>query len=368
MERRNIPADAIADSTERTVGTGQTISRGLLDVIEIATPAGTSRIELHFGDLTEMGRDDAVDTLVVSAYPDSYYPVEKSLICALELKGISVAKLAKRKAVDLRDAFSCWLSQEIPPNIPGIQFKRILCFEPLCRWSSAPEAVGDIFRALAPFVGGNPRVSSVAMPIVATGSQRYPVRDMLPPLLDSAIEWLSIGLPLHAIKIYALDESKAVEARGLFAKAKERVKHQRTGGTGILHYDAFISYAREDSDAAMAIATSLKNARLRVYLDELELDHGAAWQQHIFDALDATKRVVAVYSPDYVQSKVCQEEFNIAWARGRKNSTAIIFPVYWRSGDLPTYMEMLSYVDCRERRSDKLGDACQKLTAKLKFL
>jgi hypothetical protein len=135
-----------------------------------------------------------------------------------------------------------------------------------------------------------------------------------------------------------------------------------------LRFDAFISYAREDGDAAMVIANSLKSARLRVYLDELELDHGTAWQQHIFDALDVTKRVVAVYSPDYVQSKVCQEEFNIAWARGRKNSSAIIFPVYWRSGDLPTYMEMLSYVDCRERRSDKLGEACQMLTANLKYL
>jgi TIR domain len=366
-----VVTDAIAASStppiEAASGANQVIAKGLLDVIEITTASGVSRIELHGGDLTEMGPNEVVDALVVSAYPNDYSSVPNTLIAALEKKGISVAELARSKEVDLRSAFSCWLSVEIPPNISGIQFKRILCFEALYRWSSAPEAVGDIFRALAPFVYGSPRISTIAMPTVAAGAQGYTVQEVLPALLTSAVEWLSVGLSLHVIRIYIRRQSQTLEATRLFHAAKERLtqRHNAEIASRRPHYDAFISYAREDSDAAIAISAALENASLSAFLDQLDLDHGVAWQQHIFEALERSTKVIAVYSPAYVQSKVCQEEFNIAWARGRKLSASIIFPVYWETAALPTYMEMLNYVDCRERRSDKLRDACQELSASL---
>lgn len=345
----------------------QPIERGLLESIDIAAPNGTARIELHCGDLTAMAPSEAVDALVISTYPGGCTPVENSMIAALEHRGISVAGLAKNKEVDLCSAFSCWLSRRIPTDIPGIQFQRILCFEPLYRWSSTPEAVGDIFRALAPFAGGNPRISSIAMPIIAARSQAYSVREILTPLLKSAIEWLSVGLPLHVIKIFAADPSRALAARTLFQETKALLGQRPPAKPIERRYDAFISYAREDGDAANAIATALKNQKLSVFLDRLELDHGTSWQQHIFEALDQTKRLVAIYSPDYVQSKVCQEEFNIAWARGRKMSSNILFPVYWKTGNLPTYMEILNYADCREQSRSKLEGACDALTETLKI-
>ena len=368
--RGTVVTDGVAASStpamEAASDANQVIAKGLLDVIEITTALGVSRIELHLGDLTEMGPEEVVDALVVSAYPNDYSSVANTLIAALEMKGISVAELAKSKEVDLRGAFSCWLSGEIPPNISGIQFKRLLCFETLYRWSSAPEAVGDIFRALAPFAYGSPRISTIAMPTVAAGAQGYAVQEVLPALLTSAVEWLSVGLPLHVIRIYIRRQSQTLEATRLFHAAKKTLT-QRQGAeiASRAHYDAFISYAREDSDAAIAISAALKNARLSAFLDQLDLDHGVAWQQHIFEALERSTRVVAVYSPAYVQSKVCQEEFNIAWARGRKLSGSIIFPIYWETAVLPTYMEMLNYVDCRERRGDKLREACQELSASL---
>jgi type VI secretion system protein ImpC len=344
------------------------IAEGLVDVLEIPTATGPARIELHHGDLTRMRSEDAVDVLVLSAYPNDYHPVEGSLIRALDLKGISVAALAANKHVDLRSAFSCWLSQKVDSPDPAIRFARILCFESLYRGAGAPEAVGDIFRALAPFVAGEPRVSSIAMPVLATGSQGYSAEEVLPPLLDSAIEWLRAGLPIRKIAIYAHSSSQARQAQKLFALARQRLTPdvRTTPPKPEPQYDAFVSYAREDSIAALAIADHLKGNNLRVFVDQLELQHGAAWQQHMFEALDSSRRIVAIYSPDYVSSKVCQEEFNIAWARGRKISANVLFPVYWRSGELPTYMEMLNFLDCREQARPRLDEACQALVASLK--
>ncbi len=343
------------------------VAEGVIDVLEIATPGGAARIELHHGDLTRMRSGDAVDVLVLSSYPNDYYPVEGSLIAALDRKGISVAALAENKHVDLRAAFSCWLSEEIRPQDPGIRFARILCFESFYRGADAPQAVGDIFRALAPFVAGEFSVSTIAMPVLAAGSQGYTAADILPPLLDSAFEWLKAGLPIRKIAIYAHGAAQAREAQKLFLQARQRfAQDARPPRKSEPRYDAFVSYAREDSSAALAIAGHLKDKKLRVFIDQLELIHGAAWQQHMFEALDSSRRVVAIYSPDYVSSKVCQEEFNIAWARGRKISANVLFPVYWRSGELPTYMDMLNFLDCREQARPKLDEACQALVASLK--
>src|SRR4051812_33471762 len=100
----------------------------LLDSLAVTYKGETRYIELYLGDLTAMTPQEAVDVLIVSAFPNSYWPTASSLIGALAQKGVSVAALAKDKATDLRQTFSCWLSKEITG--PGIQFKRILCFEP----------------------------------------------------------------------------------------------------------------------------------------------------------------------------------------------------------------------------------------------
>jgi hypothetical protein len=132
----------------------------LLDTIPIRGKEG-KRIELHQGDLTTLRPDEAVDLLVVSAFPNDYLPTSTSLIGALYKKGLSVAALAQLKEKDLRQDFSCWLSHEI--NLPnsGLRFRKILCFEPMVR-GEPPELVGDIFRAMMPILGEKSEISSVA--------------------------------------------------------------------------------------------------------------------------------------------------------------------------------------------------------------
>ena len=153
-----------------------------------------------------------MDVLVVSAFPNDYAPSRRSLIGALDRKGVSVHELALDKAADLPGALSCWMSHEIESVDPGIQFKRILCFEPLVR-GRPPEVVGDIFRSLIPFLGDDPPIHSVAMPLVATGDQNVPVARMIDPLLDAAVHWMAIGLPLTELKIVAHSSAPAGTSR-----------------------------------------------------------------------------------------------------------------------------------------------------------
>ncbi len=330
----------------------------LLDQITISSHGRAHSIELCQGDLTDIPGEQATDLLVVSAFPKSYQPFPSTLIGALHRKGISVAQLAEAPAVDLRAAFSCWLSRAIDPQ-PGLPYHRILCFEPPLG-GHPPFLVGGIFRALAPFLQGPPPVESVAMPLVAAGMQRYGVEAMLAPLLDAAVNWLKAGMPLSVLKVVVYSEEQVPVARDVFARVKQAAGVMSDARAGFV-YDVFVSYAHEDRRPAQVLVDQLRELSLRVFMDRFELKEGLAWQPHIFSAIDQCQKLLAIYSPAYLGSKVCLEEFNIAWARGRQEERDTIFPVYWRSTDLPTYMNMLVYADCREEREEKLGEACVKL-------
>jgi hypothetical protein len=328
----------------------------LIDQIPVVFERNERSIALYSGDLSEIPAREAVDLLVVSAFPNSYHPTLHSLIGALHRSGVSVRDLATRKAVDLRQFSSCWLSEEIsqPKNA---HFKRILCFEPPTR-GSAPELVGDVFRSLVPFCGGSPAINTVAMPILASGDQRESPTVMLKALLEAALHWFMIGLSINCLKIVILPESDQQELGTVFRHVKatfleSKNDHSLKGS----RFDAFLSYSRKDQEAADYLHKALMQARpsLRLFVDRLELQPGAGWQQHIFEALDDCHKVISLLSPSYTASKVCKEEFNIALFRHRDTPAGVLLPIQLRSTELPTYMKLVQSLDAREDDYTKLA-------------
>lgn len=336
-----------------------------LDTIFIRGKKG-KRIELHQGDLTTLHSDEAVDLLVVSAFPNDYLPTNTSLIGALYRKGLSVAALAQSKEKELRHDFSCWLSHELSLTDTRLNFKRILCFEPMAR-GEPPELVGDIFRALTPILGEISDISSIAMPIVAAGDQGYPISSMLIPLLEASIQWMETGLPLDCIKIVAYSDEQGREAIKVFSKRKILYQQSETFSQSQIEYDVFISYARENNKEIELFEKKLIRTRpnIRIFLDRKDIDIGSPWQPQIFESLDKCRKVVTFFSPDYLKSKVCKEEFNIAWIRCRETDQEILFPVYLYSTILPTYMKYRNYFDCREGDETKLRNASSRLLVTL---
>ncbi len=336
-----------------------------LDVIE-TRGGGRRRIELWHGDLTELSRAGGVDALVVSAFPDDYVPTRTSLIGALDRHGVSVEALSHDKDIDLRSTMSCWLSQGLSPVNPDLGFHRVLVFEPLQR-GEPPELVGDIFRSLMPITIVRPEITSIALPIVAAGNMGYPIAAMLEPLIEAATHWLDAGLPLQRVLIVAYREEHAAEALSVFTEAKTAYLTPSRPAATPTDYDVFISYSRKNAAECDALIQALREAYpgIRLFVDRHELDPGAAWQMKIYESLDRCDKVVALLSPEYLSSKMCLEEFNIALARGRQADRAIVFPVYLFSTDLPTYMTMSNYVDCREGDRSRMSDVSKAVISLL---
>jgi hypothetical protein len=345
----------------------------LIDVCNIGRGKTERRIELLLGDLTDIPVRHKVDVLVVSAFPGDYTPTPRSLIGGLYSKGLDIGDLARAPETDLRQNFSCWLSTPIGRSLSDMNFGRILCFEPLVR-GSPPELVGDIFRSLAPFVYAEPEVRSIALPIVAAGDQRNSLAVMTEALLDASLHWLRAGMPIDVVKVVVRGNAAAETAARIFQEKTRAFQepgksvHQDPldgEGNKTPEYDVFISYARSDEEAAAHLYRTLTSHGARVFIDRFEINTGASWQQRIFDALDNSKTAVSLYSPEFVHSKVCKEEFNIAWARQRDLEREFIFPLLIRDAELPTYMKILNFVDCRVSDPTKLLEAANVILKKL---
>ena len=100
-------------------------------------------------------------------------------------------------------------------------------------------------------------------------------------------------------------------------------------------------------------------------MDRLELRPGAAWQQHIFDSIDISRKVICILSPDYLSSKVCKEEFNIALFRHREAADGVLLPIYLNTAELPTYMKLVHYADVRESDPVKISQSAEMLAEHL---
>jgi len=338
-----------------------------LDHLTIFYQGQPRTIAIYHGDLTAMPPDAAVDVLVVSALPDNYRPTPVSLIGALDRKGISVAALAQQKTEDLRPTLACWLSQPITTTDPGIQFQRILCFEPKQK-GAPPEVIGDIFQCLISVVESGVPIRSVAMPLLAGGIQGVATAELVLPLVEAATHWLQIGLPVEQLNIVAYSAQSAAELMGAFGVLKRQYERAHPARPARYQYDLFISYSWQNKAEVDILVAELQRLRpgLRLFLDRHILKPGCAWQEDIFAALDDCHKVVAVYSPDYLASKVCREEFNIALYRQRTEGSAVLLPIYlYTATTLPTYMKLIQYMDCREGDPAALHQACRQILAKL---
>jgi hypothetical protein len=319
------------------------------------------RIELFHGDILQLTPRDEIDVLVVSAFPNDYSPTPRSLIGALATEGISVSQLARSKEADLREDFSCWLSRPVRLRERAL---RILCIESGWR-GSPPEIADDLFRALAttPILGFEN--ASVAMPLIGAGDQGYSPALMMTSILKSAVGWFRRGLALKKLRIVVKSRDAAEAAAVAFAKAKRDDDEAGILLAGI--YDVFISYCRENRSTAREAHDRLLTAKpgLRVFCDERSVQTGSSWLIEIAEALDNSRRVMALYTPEYWASGYCKDEFVAAYTRQKETATPVLYPLYIRSAKIPYLFRTVQHEDCREADSAKMASACDSLCQSL---
>ncbi|MCJ7680899.1 MAG: toll/interleukin-1 receptor domain-containing protein, partial [Candidatus Aminicenantes bacterium] len=156
---------------------------------------------------------------------------------------------------------------------------------------------------------------------------------------------------------------EAARSQKIFSALKSRYHTPLELNRDEFKYDLFISYSRQNTPDAKRIIGCLKadNPEIRIFYDLMELDYGSSWQQQIFETLDFCRKVVPLYSPPYLLSKVCKDEFNIGLCRHRESKEGVLIPIYLYNAALPTYMKLTQYMDCREGDRERLREACRNI-------
>ena len=381
----------------------------LLDYIQVKTSHGFADIELYQGDLSSIPKENAVDIVILSAFPNSYDPTPNTLIGSLHNKGLSVEKLAQDKEIDLRKNLWCWFSKELSDEQKAkFNFQRILCFEPEKRKDDAAEYVADIFRCLNNFVFDD-NVNHVAMTTVAAGNQQATATKIADAILEAASFWLQRGLPLQSIKIVEINEAKANDLKKVFARFKENellesaseenpkpksratrsittapaappsFSPKESNGAGAApvspapgvaattttakpteQFDIFISYAHKNKNHVQYFIETLrqKYPTLRMFYDSDSIPKGGQWLREISRCIDRSKKVLVFLSKEFDESPACWDEFQCAKVRQNRTGNNIIMNIYLLDHpELPTIFEIFNWIDCREADKQKLDSA-----------
>jgi len=102
----------------------------------------------------------------------------------------------------------------------------------------------------------------------------------------------------------------------------------------------FFSYSRVDSDFAKKLATDLRNAGADVWIDQLDIVPGSAWDVAIQNALNEAGGVLAIISDTSIQSKNVMDE--VSYAIGQEKR---IIPLILESCPIPFRLARLQHVD-----------------------
>lgn len=118
-------------------------------------------------------------------------------------------------------------------------------------------------------------------------------------------------------------------------------------------YDAFISYAREDSDfVADHLREALRERGQQVWLD-LDITGGAQWRERVTRAIEACKALIFVISRASVSSEACGQELDNAVALNK-----LVIPVVYRDdydGSLPSALADAEWVFLRDGDDFSVG-------------
>jgi hypothetical protein len=108
---------------------------------------------------------------------------------------------------------------------------------------------------------------------------------------------------------------------------------------------AFISYAHEDQEFMLALVESLQGRGLDIRYDKVVLNIGDSLIERISGEIAEGDFLIAIVSPDSVESGWCQKELALAATQGINLKQVKVLPVKFRHAQLPEILGDTFYGD-----------------------
>jgi len=122
-------------------------------------------------------------------------------------------------------------------------------------------------------------------------------------------------------------------------------------------FDFFISYSHKQTPEVKHFVEALlqKNPQLNIFYDRTTIPAGGLWIKLISDAIQNSKSVICILSPQYSTSDVCWDEFQCAKAKEYRTKQPVIKTInFYNDANMPLIISIYSYIDCTEGDIEKL--------------
>jgi hypothetical protein len=126
---------------------------------------------------------------------------------------------------------------------------------------------------------------------------------------------------------------------------------------------AFISYAHEDQEFMLALVEHLQGQGLDIRYDQVVLNIGDSLIQKISREIADGDFLVAVVSPDSVESGWCQRELSMAATQSINQQRVKVLPVKFRAPAMPPMLEDTVWADADR---DNVETVARKLVAAMR--
>ena len=248
------------------------------------------RIRLIHGDVVD--EHNEYDVLLCSAYMNSYYPSQKTLIGSLYRKRrINVDSLAKNPEIDIKKQ-GFWLSKKIDSN-----FHRIGCIE-ILQYGHKHD-VSDVLKnrfftlryGLEISNMNGIKIEKVAMTLLGSGQQNIELHYVINPLLYQIENTLKAIESLECVDIYEINKTKAESAASL-------LKQITDSDTETSQSMVFISYSTHQSKEAQQIKKIIEDHGYKCWMAPYSIPTGSSYLEQIPIAIRNSSVMVLILTPE----------------------------------------------------------------------
>jgi TIR domain. len=118
----------------------------------------------------------------------------------------------------------------------------------------------------------------------------------------------------------------------------------------------FFSYTRSDAEFVFKLASEIRDAGVNLWLDQLDIRGGQRWDRAVEDALAECQGMIAVLSPESVESNNVMDEISYALEADKT-----VVPILLRSCNIPFRLRRVQMVDFTESYSRGVADLLRAL-------
>lgn len=292
---------------------------GQLHTIQIKTNDCIKEISIFCDDVTAF--EENIDILTTSAFVRSYSPTPNTVFKALADKGIDVEGLSEIPEIDLRKPCHIWLSQEV--NSSDSKINRIGCIELMGYYLKGLTAmeveqaminsIRAYFRMLDIASLYDVNMSTVALPLLGSGSQHIPYQMLLVPIINECVSFLKRNNEVKKIFFIEKNPQKAELIANSLKNSFRFVNNDKDAEIINNEKDriAFISYESADKNIADNLCFKLESNGIKVWY--APRDVVGPYAEAIVKAIDSAAYFIVVLSQNSVNSEHVLNEIDLAF-------------------------------------------------------